>query len=53
MLTFLLLICAIVVIGIIAVLFVGTGGIAIILVFGDLIIGCYLVYKIIKLISRR
>lgn len=53
MISFLLLILAIVVIGIVIALFVGTGGIVIFLIFGDVIIGGFLVYKVIKLIVRR
>lgn len=53
MLTLLLPILAVVVIGIVVVLFVGTSGIVIFLIFGDVIIGCFLVYKIIKAIIKK
>ena len=53
MLTFFLLIFAIAIVGIIAALLFGMSGIVIILVFGDAIIGGFLVYKVIKVIIRK
>lgn len=53
MLTFLLLVVAVIVLGIIVSLFIGTGGILVILIFGDVIIGAFVVYKIIKLIAKK
>ena len=40
-------------VGILIALFVGTGGIVVFLIFGDVIIGGFLVYKIIKAIIRK
>lgn len=54
MISFIILMVALIVFGIIATLFIGTGGIVVFLIFGDLIIGALLVYKIIKmLIGKR
>lgn len=54
MISFIILMAALIVFGIIATLFIGTGGIVVFLIFGDLIIGALLVYKIIKmLIGKR
>ena len=53
MISFLLLVIALVAIGIIIVLFAGTGGVIVLLIFGDVIIGGFVVYKIIKSIVRK
>ena len=53
MITFLVLMVTVAIIGIIAVLFFGASSIVVLLVFGDVIIGAFLVYKIIKAIAKK
>lgn len=51
--TFITLMVVLIIIGIITVLIFGTGAIVVFLIFGDVIVGAFLVYKIIKAIARR
>ena len=53
MISFILLMLAVIVIGVFAILFIGTGTFAVLLVFGDVIIGGWLVIKVIKMILKR
>lgn len=53
MITFILVMLAIIAVGFILTLFVGTGSVAVFLIFGDVIIGAFLVYKIIKMLVEK
>ena len=53
MLTFIFLIITLIVIGLILAVFLGTGGILIFLIFGDLIIGIIGVVLVVRAISRK
>ncbi len=53
MVTFLTLILAIIIIGVVLTFLVGTGGITIFLIFGDVIIAGFVVYKIVRAILKK